>query len=161
MVYLDTETQKEVTVTEAVRINYVKADKLASEPDPEVRKQLLILEVARLQKEAKDKADAGDYNAARSQLNEAVNFVTLNAQNIPDSVAYISSLQSMSGDFTDRHTYRSKGIKSATAFTASLSSNRASGSGVKTYSNCIMEDMERSFSMNDPVEDDEKKKKNS
>jgi hypothetical protein len=161
MTYMDTETQKEVSVTEAVHINYVKADKIASEPDPEVKKQLLILEVARLQKEAKDKTDAGDYSAARVQLSEAVNFVTSNAQFMPDSAAYVTNLQNMSSNFTDAHTYRSKGIKSATAFSYSLGSNRASSvdSMKMSYSNKTMGEMLQSFSADDPAKDDEEEKK--
>jgi Ca-activated chloride channel family protein len=154
MVYLDTETQQEVAVTEVVRINYVKADKLASEPDPEVKKQLLILETARLQKEAKDKADAGDYKAAQVVLGQAINFVQANAQFIPNSGSYLSSLQGMVVDFSDSRSYHSNGIKSATAFSYSLTQNRASSvdSMDRAYSNATLDEMVRLFSANpDPV----------
>jgi Ca-activated chloride channel family protein len=148
MTYIDTETQKEVIVTEAVRINYVKADKVASEPDPEVKKQLLIFEVARLQKEAKDKADAGDYKGAQIQLGEAVTFVNTHAQLIPDSGAYVFNLQNLSDNFVDSDKYRSKGVRSAAAFSRCLYSNRASsGDSVgMAYSNNTLTGMLKSFS---------------
>jgi hypothetical protein len=160
MTYMDTETQKEVTVTETVRINYVKADKVASEPDPEVKKQLHIFEIARLQKEAKDKADAGDYKGAQIQLGEAVDFIESNAELMPDSAVYVTNLQNMSSNFTNDLTYRSKGIKSAMAFSSSLYSNRASSveSMTMAYSNNTLTGLVRSFS-DDPKKDDEEEKK--
>lgn len=151
MVYLDTETQKEVTVTEVVRINYVKANKVASEPNPEVKKQLLILETVRLQQEAKEKADAGQYKEAQVILGQACNFVSTNAQFMPDSGAYLSNLRSMSDNFTDSHSYRSKGLKMSTAFTYSLAKNRAASmdSMDMAYSSGIQHEMLRSFTVPD------------
>lgn len=152
MVYTDTETHKEVTVSETVRINYVKADKIASEPDPEVRKQLLIIETIRLQKEAKDKADAGDFRAAQAALGAATSFVTTHATVIPNSGIYLSNLQGMTANFTDSHSYNLKGIKMSNAFTNCLSSGRASSvdSMNIAYSNSTIGNMVRSFS-GDPV----------
>lgn len=154
MTYLDTETQKEVTVTETVRINYVKADKIASEPDPEVRKQLLILETVRLQKEAKEKADAGDFGGARAALSAATSFVTTHATVLPDSGVYLSNLRGMTSNFADSQSYLSKGIKMSNAFTSCLSSGRASSvdSMAAAYSNTTMVNMVRSFS-GDPLLD--------
>lgn len=151
-VYLDTETQKEVTITETVRIHYVKADKVASEPNLEVKKQLLILETVRLQQEAKAKADAGQYKEAQGILKSACSFVTANAAIMPNSASYLSNLRGMSDNFTDSHSYRSKGLKMSTAFSYSLSKGRAASvdSMDMAYSCGEMNEMVRSFSA-DPV----------
>ena len=152
MVYLDTETQKEVTVTEAVRINYVKANKVASEPNIEVKKQLLILEIVRLQQEAKEKADAGQYKEAQGILTSACTFVRDNAALMENSGSYLNNLQNMSANFVDSHSYRSKGLKMFTAFSFSMLKNRAASvdSMDMAYSSGEMTNMVRSFSA-DPV----------
>jgi uncharacterized protein YegL len=146
-VYTDTENQKEVIVSEIVRINYVKADKIASEPNLEVKKQLLILETVRLQKEAKDKADAGQFKEAQNILGQACNFVSLNAKLIPNSGSYLSNLQGMSENFSDSYSYRARGLKQSTAFSYTLSKGRASSGDAMgmAYSCGTQENIMKSF----------------
>jgi len=150
-VYLDTETQKEVAVEEAVRINYVKANKVASEPNAEVKKQLLILETVRLQQEAKAKADAGNYKEAQVILGQACNFVSTNAKFMPDSGVYLSNLRGMSANFTNSADYHTKGSKMSMAFSSSLTRNRVASmdSMDMAYSSGVQHEMLRSFTIPD------------
>jgi len=122
--YTDTETQKEQVLVASAKIQYVKASKVATEANPEVKKQLMVLEAVRLQKEAKAKADVGDYKGAQGILREAVSFVTDNAQWIPNSGSYATAYQNMTQDFADSGSYRSKGIRSSTSFMYAASTGR-------------------------------------
>jgi uncharacterized protein YegL len=150
--YMDTETQKEVTVIESAKIQYVKAGRVASEPNLEVKKQLMILEAVRLQKEAKAKADSGDYDGAKVILGEAINFVNLNAQFIPQHDGYVQAFRGMTNDFADAGTYRTKGIRSATSFCYAASTGRGSSMdslGTTSLSG-IQRGMLQSFSADTP-----------
>jgi hypothetical protein len=148
--YTDTETQKEQIVTDTVKIQYVKASKVASEADIEVMKQLAILEAVRLQKEAKVKADAGDYAGARGMLAEAINYVNTNAKYYSPqlSTSFVTAFSNMTNDFADAHSYRSKGVRSATSFCYTASTGRGASMdslGVGTVSATQLRMME-SFS---------------
>jgi hypothetical protein len=54
-------------------VNMVIADEAANaEPDREVREEVLILKAARVQEDARNRADEGDFNGAREILLQAV-----------------------------------------------------------------------------------------
>ena len=140
--YTDTATQQEQTLTQTAKIQYVRANKVASEPNIDVKKQLMILEAVKLQKEAKAKADTGDFAGARGMLNEAANFCVLNSAFIPNSESYVTAFNEMSSNFSDRNTYRSKGVRMSEAFNYTASTGRISsmgnvGIGVQTPSQRI------------------------
>jgi len=155
---MDTEMQKEVTVVDnAAKIQYVKMDKVASEPNPEVQKQLAIIETVRLQKEAMEKADAGDYKQAKILLGKAVSFVTSNASVIPDSNSYIANLNNMTVNFNDHLSYTTKGTKMARAFYTANTLNRVTSMDyVASYGSSTQEKLLKSF--NDSQEKDEDSK---
>lgn len=152
--YTDTETKKQETVSETAKLHYVKTDKVASEPNPEVQRQLVLLETVRLQKEAKEKADAGQFKEAQTILAGAVNYINLNASYVPDSGVYASALNEMSSEFSNSATYRSLGVKSATAYACSVGTSRAGSMGGLSFSNTSTTDLQKNFmkSFTEPVE---------
>jgi Ca-activated chloride channel family protein len=152
--YTDTETKKQETVSETAKLHYVKTDKVASEPNPEVQRQLVLLETVRLQKEAKEKADAGQFKEAQTILAGAVNYINLNASYVPDSGVYASALNEMSSEFSNSTIYRSLGVKSATAYSCSVGTARAGSMDGLSFSNTSTTDLQKNFmkSFAEPVE---------
>ncbi len=60
-------------VTIPLNVNLVSADEATkAEPDAEVREEVLILHTARAQKEARKRADAGDFDAAKRLMTSSI-----------------------------------------------------------------------------------------
>lgn len=150
--YLDTETQKRVEIQATARIQYVKPGKAASEGNIEVRKQLMLIEAAKKQKEAKAKADAGDYAGARVILQGAVDWAKGNAW-YENSQVMEQNFQSLMANCQDRYSYHTTGSKMASALYRSYTTSRGSSAGgmAVSYTSAVQTDMLKSFSGGDQV----------
>ena len=162
LTYMETEGKKEETLTGNSKINYVKAGKLASEPNPEVQKQLVLLETVRLQKEAMKKAEEGKFKDAQSILSGAVSYINANSSYIPDSAVLATRFSDLQGEFVDRNTYYSVGARSATAYAGSVTNSRAFSSADSgqswSYTSSLQKNMLKSFDDGAAKADDEKAK---
>ncbi len=133
--YTDTESQKEQVLETTAKIQYVKADKVASEPNPDVKKQLMIIEAVKFQKEAQAKAEQGDLAGARGLLQEGIKFCVSNASFIPNSESYTAAYTNMVADYADRREYLTKGRKSTSSFLYASSTGRGSSLDSLGFSN--------------------------
>lgn len=158
--YIDTESKIEQTLSISAKIKYEKSvDKIPNEPHPEVRKQLAIIEAVKFQREAKKKADAGDLAGARVILGEAVNYINTNAEYIPNSASYAAAYSCMVNDFSNNHSYQTRGVKSMTSFRYATSTGRGASTDTLSFSTLskAQGEMMKSFS-SPPTSDDEEKK---
>ena len=67
--------KKDNVKTMKTKINFVTNGKVDTKPDEEVEKNVAILVTAKLQEEARKKADAGDYDGSRAILNSSINYM--------------------------------------------------------------------------------------
>lgn len=127
--YLNIETQKRVKTTGVARIRYVKPGKAPKDANEEVRKQLMMIEATRIQKEAKEKADAGDYKSAQVILDDGVRWAQTNDWWEGSSVT-VSSMQLMAQNCSNRSSYTSTGSKIASSALRMYSGNRGYSSAL-------------------------------
>ena len=145
--YLDVETKKEVTSQVTAKIQYVKAGKVASKGNDEVKKQLAMIEAAKIQIEAKTKADAGDYTGAQEAASRGVLFAT-NSEWLDNSEQLAQNFTTLGESMSNRYDYQTKGLKLATAYSCSFSKGRTTtmDSLGTTYNSDIQKEMLTSFS---------------
>ena len=124
--YTDIVTKNIETLSLHGSIQYVKPDKAQKDPNEEVQKQLLILEVAKIQKEAQEKADQGDLAGARNTLNNGIQFVTDNAKGLSGFSGLAGSMGYIISNYSDDHQYRSVGRKMSESMAYTMSTGRSS-----------------------------------
>lgn len=125
--YLDVETKKRVEASATARIQYVKPGDSSKEENEEVKRQLMMVEAARIQAEAQAKADAGDYKAAQVVLDEGITWARNNSW-FDNSAALVCNFESLYQNTADAYSYNMAGKKMSHSFSRSLCSNRASSS---------------------------------
>ena len=154
--YTDIETKANISTSFNSFIQYVKPDKAPKSPNEDVHKQILLLEAAKFQKEAQDKADQGDYGEAKNILTRGLNFCKSNEHLMENAPALVNMFSNLQANFSDAHTYRSKGTRLAASYRYSMSNNRAGSADTlgATYMSSDQADMLAQF-MEDP--DSEKK----
>jgi len=145
--YFDVETKNQVSMRVMAKIQYVKAGKASKEVNEEIKKQLLMIEAAKIQKEVKDKADAGDYVGARTS---ALAGIQLGQQNgwFDNSKALVDNFSCLAENVGSRFDYATRGLKMATAYSTSYAKGRAGNMGSigTSYSSSVQQDMLKSFS---------------
>lgn len=144
--YLDVETQERVKVSGRADIQYVKSGDAPEEANTEVKEQLMLIEAARIQREAKEKADAGDYQGAQVLLGEGAKWASDNSW-YQNSGVLADSFNSMMPDFSDHASYSTVGMKKAVSNIRSYSSNRVSSAGTvsTSYTSDVQTRMMNSF----------------
>lgn len=144
--YLDIETQKRVKVSGQAEIQYVKADEIPSEANQEVREQLMMIEAARIQKEAKEKADAGNFVEAQQVLNAGQQWAVANNW-YKNSGQLAQNFASASASSMDAFSYSNTGSKMAVSSELAYRSGRASsGNTIGTsYTSDVQMKMMKSF----------------
>jgi Ca-activated chloride channel family protein len=155
--YTDIETKAFNSITFNSFIQYVKPDKAPKTPNEDVQKQILLLEAAKFQKEAQDKADQGQYDEAQKILSNGLNFVHLNERLMENAPAVANMFTNLKTNFSDAHTYRSKGTKLATSYRYSMSNNRGASADTLSYASSGQADMLAQF-MKDPDSEKEDEK---
>lgn len=153
--YTDVQNQEQVKVESKALIQYVKPGKESKESNQVVRNQLALIQAAKIQKEAKNKADAGQFQEACDILTGAVE--TFGGMPWFDGQQHvIQTFQDLSHVYTDRHTYYNVGSKTGTSYLNAFCSNRVSNStsiGAQSYSHttCLQERMLNAFA-HDPTD---------
>jgi hypothetical protein len=123
--YTDVETKLLESSAENIRIQYVKPDKAPKEPNEDVRKQLLLIEASKIQKEAQEKANQGQFGEARNILNSGIKFVQENGSLMVNAEPVMAMFQNMVTNCSDSHTYRTKGVKMAISYRYAMSTGRS------------------------------------
>ena len=149
--YLDVETKERGKLEAKASIQYVRPGKVICEENAEVKKQLILIEAARIQREAKEKADNGDYSGAQTVLNEGLKWVGLPGVQGPLGAAGTAGVKgvfdNMLQNSADRLSYSTKGVKLASAYVTSFSTARSSSmdSVAMSYTSSMQADMLDSF----------------
>jgi len=145
--YLDTDSKNKESVSDIVRIQYVKASKLASEPNKEVREQLFMIEAAKKQAEAKQMADAGNYVEARQVLMTAANWASSSAWH-SQSHLVAENFNTLATSCSDRVSYQNTGTKHFASYASAYGTARGSSGDTlgMSYTSGIQLDMLKSFS---------------
>jgi hypothetical protein len=145
--YLDVETKNRVTAQTTAKIQYVKAGKVSKEANEEVKKQLIMIEAAKIQKEATDKAAAGDYAGAQAAAGMGIRLATTNAW-FDNSQALMANFSNLQENVGNRFDFATKGLKMATAYSTSYAKGRAGNMGSigTSYSSSAQLDMLKEFS---------------
>ena len=146
VIYTDVETKASNSVSFYSFIQYVKPDKAPKSPNEEVHNQILLLEAAKAQKEAQEKADQGDFAGAQTTLLRGLQGAT-GIQGV-QGIAVRDMFSNLQVNFTDSHTYRSKGTKLATSYRYSISNNRAGSADTLSYANSGQAEMLAQFMAN-------------
>jgi hypothetical protein len=152
--YLDVVSKDRVEIKSKADIQYVKPSKIQKKADEVVKRQLFLLEAARIQKEAKEKADKGLYMEAKQILNNGLTWVTTVPFDTPSGTSAVESVQTMftnmSSNCINYDTYNTKGRTMASAYSTTLTSARcASVSSMDaglTYCNASIDNLVGSFS---------------
>ena len=124
--YVEAESKKTIDVSSTAKIQYTKAGQGTTEPNPIVRKQLALLEAARIQKEAKEKADSGDFQGAQEVLTGAITWASNNVSWMPEAQNLVADFSSLAANARDRFSYHTVGAKMATSNLRAYYSNRGS-----------------------------------
>lgn len=127
-------------------VQYVSPDKAPKDPNEDVRKQLLVLEAAKIQKEAQDKADQGHYAEARGLLSKGLSFVSANAVHMADAASVTTMFENLSENYSDANTYRMKGSKLSASYRCSMITGRSTSSDTMGLMNNVQAQMLSSFS---------------
>lgn len=139
----DIESKKRIKSSGKARINYVKSSQIPKNANEEVKKQLLFIEAAKIHKEAKKKADEGNYQAATALYAQGADFAANNSWfDGADNLA--ESFKLMERSSSDHFTYSSIGSKLSNSYTMSFSRSRASSSSDIGASNVYMSSVQRS-----------------
>jgi Ca-activated chloride channel family protein len=152
--YLNVDTKTRVNVEASAKIQYVKPGKNGDKPNSDVQKQLAMIEAARIQKEAKEKADTGDYKGAQVILANGITWVTTNPWlDQGTGTAVKSMFQNLNSSCESRFSYATLGTKQFASYTRGLMSNRASSGDTMamSYSNAVMDNMVKSFDTDEPM----------
>jgi Ca-activated chloride channel homolog len=146
--YTNAETESFESSMENIRIQYVKPGEVPKEANEEVRKQLLILEAAKLQKEAQEKAEQGDLAGAQHLISMGLQNVHCNAGQLGVMAAPVAAMfENMSRGFSDSFTYRTSGSKMATAYSSAMFRGRSSSADTADiYKNVTQDNVLNSFS---------------
>lgn len=149
--YLDVDTQKKIQVSSHAEIQYVKAVDVPSEANLEVREQLMLLEAARIQKEAKEKADAGDFRGAQVVLDAGASWAASNDW-YANSGALAQNFSSLVADYGDSHAYSTVGLKKSVSNMRGFTSSRAASADTvaTSYTSDVQIRMMNSFSTGIP-----------
>jgi Ca-activated chloride channel family protein len=146
--YTDVESEALESSAEDIFIQYVEPKDVLKDPNEEVRKQLLLIEAVKIQKEAQEKAEQGDFDQARQILGKGLLFAQANSAFIPSGMDVL--FENMSEGFSDAYSYRSTGSKMSASNRKSLSTGRGtSADTIKMYSNAAQADVLKSFSAPD------------
>jgi Ca-activated chloride channel family protein len=151
--YMDVETKQNISFEETATIQYVKPGKVPAEANIEVKKQLVMIQAAKIQKEAKDKADAGDYAGAGVVLNKGIVWIQNNTWH--DNSADIRNVfTTMASETSNRSVYLSGGLMAATAYSNAFSTSRGSSarsmrSKSVTYTSSTQASMLKEFGVSD------------
>ena len=131
------------------KIQYVKAGKVPKEANEEVKKQLVMIEAAKIQKEAKDKADAGDYAGAQALAGLGIQLAENNATWLGNSSALRANFANLQENVGDRFTYATVGSRMATSYGNSYATGRAGNMGSigTSYSSSAQLDMLKAFNV--------------
>ena len=146
--YLHTESKENETAEGTARIQYVKSSRVQKTADAEVKKQVAMIKAARFQKEAKEKADKGDFEGAKMVLNSGIDYVKgVKGAMGSVGVAVMDSFRTTLADCSDQFTYSSIGSKKLRSNIRGLTMNRASSadSMAYSYSNEVTKGMVTSF----------------
>jgi len=146
--YDDIETKAEVKIESKAKIQYTKADDVPKDPNEEVHKQLVLIQAAKMQLEAKNKADAGDLQGAQAVLQGGIQlFGTANSAFYSPQLS--ESFVTLSSAYSDRASYNTVGAKLGGTYYRALSKNRVSSSAasgeVYTYTSSLQESLLKSF----------------
>jgi uncharacterized protein YegL len=153
VIYTDVETKSLNSSTENIRIQYVKPSKVPKEANEEVRKQLLIIESAKIQKEAQEKAEQGDLAGARHLISQGLQNVHSNERHFGAMAApAIAMFENMVQGFSDPFTYRTSGSKMATTYSNAMLRGRSSSADTADlYKNASQDNVLQSFSTSSQV----------
>jgi hypothetical protein len=146
--YTDVGTKEIESISLNGSIHYVKPDKAPKDPNEEVRRQLLLLEAAKIQKEAQEKADQGQYSEAQQILNTGIKLVQDNASGFSVyTQPVLAMFENLSSNFVDANTYRTRGAKFATSYQSTLASGRSSSADTMNvmYMNSVQANALKSF----------------
>jgi Ca-activated chloride channel family protein len=150
--YTDVETKASGSVSFNGFIQYVKPDKAPKSPNEEVHNQILLLEAAKAQKEAQEKAGQGDFAGAQRILSQGLQGVE--GMHGTQGTTVKNMFSKLQANFTDAQTYQSKGTKLAASYRYSMSHNRSASADTLSFASSGQADMLAKF-MADP--DPEKK----
>lgn len=144
--YLDVETKERKTAQTTAKIQYVKAGKAPKNSNDEVKKQLALVEVAKIQKEAKEKADAGLYEEARAAATRGHDFALDNAF-LDQNAVVAQNFAHMGEAMSNRFDYQTKGLKLAMSYSSGMARGRAAtlDSVGATYTSALQQNLMRSF----------------
>jgi Ca-activated chloride channel family protein len=145
--YLDAESKDHIKISGKAQFQYVRSGKIQKEQNPEVKKQMKLAEIAKMQIAIKEKADAGDYQNASEMATSGLAFITSNAQWFDNAPDMERSFANLAENTANRVSYVSTGSKQAASYIRGLSSNRAASLDMvgATYSSSIQQEMVRSF----------------
>lgn len=147
-------TKEEILLSATAKIKYCKPEKSQKLPNEEVQKQVHLFEIAKIQKEAMEKAEKGQLQEARILLKEGINYIHLNGISGYQGYENLEKTwTTMSADFADSGTYLTRGVKSAGAVYSSLAFNRASSSDVGSmgFATKLQKTLVNSFT-SDPID---------
>jgi uncharacterized protein YegL len=125
-------------------IQYVKPDKAPKDPNEEVHNQILLLEAAKDQKEAQEKANMGDFIGAQASL--AKGLQGIQGMKGPQGISVKNMFSNLAANFTDNLTYRSKGSKLAASYRYSMSNTRCSSADTMDMMNAQQAEVLKTFS---------------
>jgi len=147
MDYLDVMTKERVVVECLAKIQYVKPGKTAVGPNADVQKQMAMIEAARIQKEAKEKADKGDFKGAQTILSNGIIWAEHNPWLGQDTGTSVRSMfVNLNTSCESRYAYNTIGTKQFTSYSSGLKLRGASADTIKmSYCSNTMGNMMKSF----------------
>ena len=122
--YLEMETKNQSTITDSAKIQYSKDPQ--KDPNIEVKKQIMLLEAAKIQKEAQEKAEKGDLAGARQTLEMGKNFVFTNSAFFDNAAPMRAMFDNLNENYADRHVYMTSGRSMGTSYSRAFATSRVS-----------------------------------
>lgn len=146
--YLEAETKNTHIRGESAQIQYVDASLAQKDQNLEVKKQLMLLEVARIQKEAMEKAEKGDLIGARNALDIGKGYVNSNVAFFENAApALVAMYDNLADNYTDHAAYTTKGRSLSTSYSTAFVNSRVSSMDAAdlAYTSGTQEKMMKSF----------------
>ena len=145
--YLEAETKDTHVIGDGAQIQYVAADMAQKDQNIEVKKQLMLLEVAKIQKEAMEKAEKGDLAGARNALDIGKGFVNSNVAFFDNAVPVLAMYDNLSANYTNHAAYTTRGRSLSTSYSTAFVNSRLSSADTAdmAYTSGIQEKMMKSF----------------
>jgi hypothetical protein len=149
--YTNVLTKETETVNIGGMINYIKPGKAQVGPNEEVRKQLLLIEAAKFQREAQEKAEKGLFEDAQKILTKGREFVDKNLQWIPNGMSILCMYTNLADSYTDRYSYQTKGAKLGSSYLCAMSMGRGTSADTACFANSAQNVMVDSFTSSSPT----------